>query len=86
MTNGYSTYNQGVVPAKYFESDNADYEVASSDNECILKKKIGTSVNGIDSDANHADGGWYDLSGRRIANGKKPTAKGVYIYNGKKII
>ena len=26
---------------------------------------------------------WYDLSGRRIANGQKPTAKGVYIHNGK---
>lgn len=29
---------------------------------------------------------WYDLQGRRIANGQKPTAKGVYINNGKKII
>ena len=29
---------------------------------------------------------YYDLSGRRIANGQKPTAKGVYIVNGKKVI
>lgn len=28
--------------------------------------------------------GWFDLSGRRIANGQKPTAKGLYIHNGKK--
>ncbi len=28
------------------------------------------------------DGEWYDLSGRKMAT--KPTAKGVYIYNGKK--
>jgi len=27
---------------------------------------------------------WFDLSGRRIANGQKPTAKGIYIINGKK--
>jgi len=28
----------------------------------------------------------YDLSGRRIANGQKPQAKGIYIINGKKLI
>ena len=28
--------------------------------------------------------GWYDLSGRKLA--KKPTSKGIYIYNGKKRI
>ena len=27
----------------------------------------------------------YDLSGRRIANGQKPKAKGIYIVNGKKV-
>ena len=32
------------------------------------------------------EGSWYDLSGRKIANGQKPKAKGFYIYNGKKII
>ena len=31
-------------------------------------------------------GAWYDLSGRKVANGQKPTAKGLYINNGKKII
>lgn len=29
-----------------------------------------------------AGAGWYDLSGRKLA--KKPTAKGIYIYNGVK--
>ena len=29
---------------------------------------------------------WYDLNGRKIANGQKPTAKGIYIQNGKKIV
>ena len=31
-------------------------------------------------------GAWYDLSGRKIANGQQPTAKGLYIHNGKKTI
>ena len=29
-------------------------------------------------------GAWYDLQGRRVANGQKPKAKGLYIVNGKK--
>jgi hypothetical protein len=29
-------------------------------------------------------GAWYDLQGRRVANGQKPKAKGIYIYKGKK--
>lgn len=31
-------------------------------------------------------GVWYTLDGRRIANGQKPTAKGIYINNGHKIV
>ena len=31
-------------------------------------------------------GVWYTLDGRRIANGQKPTAKGIYINNGKKVV
>ena len=29
---------------------------------------------------------WFDLSGRRMANSQKPTAKGIYINKGKKVI
>ena len=34
----------------------------------------------------NSDGAWYSLDGRRIANGQKPKAKGVYIYNSKKVV
>ena len=34
----------------------------------------------------HGSDAVYDLSGRRIANGQKPTAKGIYIINGKKFV
>ena len=30
------------------------------------------------------EGAWFDLRGHRIANGQKPTAKGIYIHNGRK--
>jgi hypothetical protein len=32
------------------------------------------------------DNAWYTLDGRKVANGQKPTAKGLYIHNGKKIV
>ena len=31
-----------------------------------------------------SDDAWYTLDGRRIANGQQPTAKGLYIHNGRK--
>ena len=33
---------------------------------------------------NGAGAGWYDLSGRKLQG--KPTAKGLYINNGKKVV
>ena len=46
-----------------------------------------TAVKGIEdmmsSDA-EPSGEWYDLNGRKL--GKRPTAKGVYIYEGKKVM
>ena len=32
-----------------------------------------------------ANGPYYNLAGQRVANGQKPTAKGLYIINGKKV-
>ena len=44
-----------------------------------------TGIISITADKSAAGGdGWYDLNGRRI-NGQ-PTAKGVYIQNGKKVV
>ena len=33
-----------------------------------------------------ANGQYFDLQGRRVANGQQPKAKGLYIMNGKKVI
>ena len=35
---------------------------------------------------NYTNDAWYDLNGRKIANGQQPTAKGIYIHNGKKVV
>ena len=46
-----------------------------------------TAINEHESHKSHElSGAWYTLDGRRIANGQKPTAKGLYIINGKKVI
>ena len=46
-----------------------------------------TSLTGPTPDPSLVErGDWYDLSGRKIANGQWPTAKGIYIKNGKKIL
>ena len=29
---------------------------------------------------------YYDLQGRRIADGQRPSAKGIYITNGRKVV
>ena len=46
---------------------------------------IGSDVTGISTTiaGSQADGQWYGLNGMRLAT---PTAKGIYIHNGKKIV
>ena len=46
-----------------------------------------TAINEHESHKSHElSGAWYTLDGRRIANGQKPTAKGLYIVNGRKVV
>ncbi len=46
-----------------------------------------TAINEYESHKSHElSGAWYTLDGRRIANGQKPTAKGLYIVNGRKVV
>ena len=62
--------------------------------ECYLVVKWGrdifpsqfgkaTGIWGIEGDASDADG-WYDLNGRKLDG--KPKTKGLYIYNGLKVL
>ena len=49
----------------------------------------GTAIGQVPSTATGAEmdplSAWYDLSGRRVANGQQPTAKGIYLHGGKKV-
>jgi uncharacterized repeat protein (TIGR02543 family) len=52
--------------------------------------EFGENTTGINEhelhESHELSGAIYDLQGRKIANGQKPTAKGLYIVNGKKIV
>ena len=52
----------------------------------VLVKKDNTGIQTMSDVRGQMSEGWYTLDGRRIANGQQPTAKGLYIVNGKKII
>jgi hypothetical protein len=45
-----------------------------------------TGIEGVAADKAEADGdgNWYDLNGRKLNS--KPTTKGVYINNGRKVV
>ena len=45
-----------------------------------------TGVDGVVKRAEIKDKSYYDLQGRRVAHGQQPTAKGLYIVNGKKVV
>ena len=86
FTSGYSTNNKDVSPVTIFVSDDSDYKVVASDNEAKLVKNFETAVNGIEDAQGKVEGIWYDLNGRKIANGQKPIAKGIYMNNGRKVV
>ena len=52
----------------------------------LVKKDVNTGIQTMSDVRGQMSEGWYTLDGRRIANGQQPTAKGLYIVNGKKII
>ena len=45
-----------------------------------------TDIGSLTPTLSKGEGVVYDLQGRKVANGQKPTAKGLYILNGKKVI
>ena len=67
----------GMVLARNITSVNFDFEgetTGVSEEIRVKSEEFATSAT------------WHTLDGRRIANGQKPIAKGLYINNGKKIV
>jgi hypothetical protein len=61
-------------------------------NNFVINFDSGDTVTGIVETDHEGNAGpiaadaWYTLDGRRIANGQKPTAKGIYICGGRKVV
>ena len=78
----YLKYNE-AMSAPSMDGDAASTELPSSMKVVIVKNNGETT--GISSTTNYTnDKAWYTLDGRKVANGQKPTAKGIYIHNGRK--
>ena len=78
-------YRIDLLIANDFVTQNADYYFVFESRRIQVSST--TAVKGIeDIRSNDAEpsGEWYDLNGRKF--GKRPTAKGVYIYKGKKVV
>ena len=51
-----------------------------------LENGSADGISDIKADMHNGNAVIYNLAGQRIANGQKPTAKGLYIINGKKVM
>ena len=75
----------GTASAREFELNFGDDENTTGIIEVNTNNTIATPHSQRENLTNKAEG-VFDLQGRRIANGQKPTAKGLYIMNGKRIV
>ncbi len=66
------------------QTDDLAFENAAYYNKSGQKMGIVTGINVIRADVKAKDTYWYDLRGRRLTG--EPTTKGIYIYQGKKIL
>ena len=79
--------NSGVVTARGMDGEVATTELPESMKVVIVEGNSETTgIHSVDNGQWTMDNSWYTIDGRRIANGQKPTAKGLYIVNGKKVV
>ena len=85
-TGTLTTKPTGIIFSNNGSSQTADltFENAAYYNRNGQKMGIVTGINVIRADVRVKDTHWYDLRGRRLSG--EPTTKGVYIYQGKKIL
>ncbi|MBQ9231661.1 MAG: starch-binding protein [Prevotella sp.] len=76
----------GIIFSNNGSSQTADlvFENAAYYNRNGQKMGVVTGINLIRADVKSLDSYWYDLRGRRLEG--EPTAKGVYIHQGRKIL
>ena len=73
--NGIAIYNEGAL------YNNIYYSVVP---EVFQSRGITTGIESVANGQPTMDNSWYTIDGRKL--GEKPTQKGIYIYNGKKVM
>jgi hypothetical protein len=77
----YLTYSGTTAPGFFGLDVDNENTTAINEHDCnatLSEREL--------NESHELSGAWYDLQGRKIANGQKPTAKGLYIVNGKKVM
>ena len=77
----YQEQGEGDSPVTDFPTDNynGESDMPPYDDETGVEPVLRL----VDADGTSQ---YYDLQGRRIANGQKPSAKGLYITNGRQVV
>ena len=67
-------------------AENLALTMMVSGNKCTFKAGGPTAIRQVvaETRGEHADNAWYSLSGARLSG--KPTAKGIYIHQGRKVV
>ena len=67
-------------------AENLALTMMVSGNKCTFKAGGPTAIRQVvaETGGEHADSAWYSLSGARLSG--KPTAKGIYIHQGRKVV
>ena len=76
--------DNGGVGANSYVIDFGDGETTGLSGECRVESVEFLTPEGISVARNATAAEWYSLDGRKL--NKQPTAKGVYIVNGKKVV
>ena len=92
---GYSKSERTIANGKALRAFGAHFRIptaagAPAMNNFVINFDSGDTVTGIlemrnEGNERNADA-WYTLDGRRIADGQMPTAKGIYIHGGRKVV
>ena len=75
-----------VKPKNRYNVAHAKYSFVFADYDDLVFdiSGIATDIEAVDTDAHQAQDGWYNLNGQKLKG--KPSANGLYIVNGKKVL
>ena len=77
-------YYANADGAKFMQKAITNIQVASDGSISFDFMQVPSGINDLVPTRSEDEGAWFDLQGRKLLG--KPTHKGVFIHNGKKIV